>query len=84
MDFDEDEFEAIWAEQNQEPAAVGITPEQKAYVPPIYVINNTVAKYKQLAQIMAVYFHAKHGEPMDDLFPLEKQQFTTIEFKLKE
>jgi len=31
---------------------------------PKYVIDNGVSRYKQMAQILAVYFHAKHGEPL--------------------
>ena len=38
------------------------------YLPPAYIIKNSVAKHKHLCQILAVYFHAKHGEPMNDIF----------------
>ena len=43
-------------------------PENNVSVPPEYVIKNSVAKHKQLGQILAVYFHAKHQEPMHDVF----------------
>jgi len=59
-------------------------PEQE-YTPPAYTINNGIALYSQLAQILAVYYHAKHSERMDDVFEhiLDMQHFIkTPEFQL--
>lgn len=59
--------------------------EKVEYTPPIYTINNGIALYSQLGQILAVYYHAKHGEQIDDVFAnvLEMQHFLpTPEFHL--
>ena len=52
-------------------------PDQE-YTPPAYTINNGIALYSQLAQILAVYYHAKHSEPICDVFEpvTDIQQFT--------
>ena len=55
------------------------------YTPPDYLIKNSIALYSQLAQIMAVYYHAKHGEPLSDVFEntLDTQYYIeTPEFHL--
>lgn len=62
-----------------------VTKQESDYLPPEYLLQNNIAKHKQLAQIMAVYFHAKHGEPMQDVFEhLQDTRFeeTPVHFHL--
>ena len=53
--------------------------------PPAYVIDNSIARHKHLCHILAVYFHAKHGESMADIFEhLRDTTFMTTEFHIAE
>jgi len=73
IDFLQNEFDDENLEEEWEPT------DKVEYVPPDYLINNGIARYLQLAQIMAVYYHAKHSEPMSDVFEnvFVTQQFDT-------
>ena len=55
------ELEEDWENHQKEDDA-------EEYKPPAYIFNNGIARYAQLAQILAVYYHAKHAEPIDDVF----------------
>jgi hypothetical protein len=53
--------------------------------PPAYIINNSIARHKHLCHILAVYYHAKHGESMADIFEhLQDTTFMTAEFHVSE
>lgn len=60
--LDEDWDQYVINESNK------IEPPETETLPPEYLLRNNIAKHKQLAQILAVYFHAKHGESMQDVF----------------
>ena len=48
------------------------------YIPAAYKLNDNISKYKQLFQMIAVYYHAKCGEPMNDVFDfLDGTEFIT-------
>ena len=70
-DIPDEDFDDMWESQQQEN-------DKEEYKPPAYVVNNGIARYSQLAQILAVYYHAKHSEPICDVFEpvTDIQQFT--------
>lgn len=83
LDFnylDEGDQQAIAMEGDQQ--AIAMEDSEPQYLPPDYLLKNNVAKHKQLAQILAVYYHAKHGEPMNDVFEhLQDTEFETTPIK---
>lgn len=75
-------FDEMWAE-----GGGGEEEEQQQQQPPNeYLLRDGLAKYKILADILAKYFHAKHGEPLKKIFPpaeqeIEEEDFEKVEFK---
>lgn len=37
-------------------------------IPEKYKLNDNVSRYKQMSNILALFYHAKCGEPMGDVF----------------
>jgi hypothetical protein len=75
-------FDEMWAEGGEG----GEEGEEDQQPPPNeYLLRDGLAKYKILADILAKYFHAKHGEPLKKIFPptaeAEEEDFEKAEFK---
>lgn len=65
-----DEFDNMWHE--------GI--EVVEETPPEYLQKEGLAKYNILCDLLAFYYHSKHGEPISDIF---KPDPDNILFKIK-
>lgn len=59
--FDDDVMDILEQHELEE---MNIPDEQLYAEPPENLINNQVARTKQLCFIVLLYFHAKHGEPV--------------------
>jgi hypothetical protein len=72
-----DEFENFWQEEEEQKNE---ELEEINSETPEYQIKEGVAKYNILCDLLGFYYHAKHGEPMADLF---NPDMSKIEFSLK-
>lgn len=55
--LDMNEFENMWDED-----------EPVEETPPEYLLKEGIAKYNILCNILSFYYHAKHGEPLTEVF----------------
>ena len=78
--MDINDFEKMWDSQQD----VSNDPKQSELDErtPEYMIKDGIARYKLLTSFLAVYFHAKHGEPMTELFGDDNE--SEIIFRLNE
>ena len=80
----DDDFARMWEEEvgrdNNDP-----TPQELEEKTPEYLIRDARARWKLFASIMAIYFFARHGEPMADLYFDEQHcsDSSNIEFQLR-
>ena len=56
--------------------------EEEEKIPDEYLLRDGLAKYKILTDLLAKYFHAKHGEPLKKIFPPSPEELDeSAEFK---
>ena len=76
-----DEFEKLWKEEMKYSSQDGDAPPEEEKIPDEYLLRDGLAKYKILADLLAKYFHAKHGEPLKKIFPPSVDELDQGEFK---
>jgi hypothetical protein len=65
--MDLSEFEKLWQQVDAEGNVNEQGPDLDKTTPE-YAIHQAVARYTQLCNILAVYYHAVHGEPMVEFY----------------